>query len=153
MSKRRGWEKMQGQRRGINGAKSEKKKEKRLGQWVLWHSISCLSISKGSIAKQLRVTTFLSMLKQLHVYRSTITASAALSTGYCSLGWQLIMIFKQRKIKENPMQNLLHLPVPCDRSQSNEKDSTYCSVPFSCLSGRRKKVNIIWVAGTQIPNI
>lgn len=63
------------------------------------------------------------------------------------------MIFKQRKIKEDPMQNLLHLQVPCDRSQSNEKDSTYCSAPFSCLSGRRIKVNIILIAGTQTPNI
>lgn len=75
-----------------------------------------------------------------HAYRSTIAASAALSTGYFSSEWQLITIFKQRKIKENPMQNLLHLQVPCDTSQSKEKDSTYCSAPFSCLSGRRKKV-------------
>lgn len=88
-----------------------------------------------------------------HAYRSTTTASAALTTGYFSLGWQLIIRFKQRKIKENPMQNLLHLQVPCDRSQSNEKDSTYCSAPFSCLSGRKKKVNIILTAGTQTPNI
>lgn len=43
----------------------KKKKKERLGQWALWHSISHLSISKGSLAKQWRAITFLSMLEQL----------------------------------------------------------------------------------------
>lgn len=66
-----------------------------------------------------------------HAYRCTITASASLSTGYFSLGWQPLMMFKQRKIKKNFMWNLPHSQVPHDRSQSNEK--TGFNILFSAV--------------------
>ena len=151
MNKRRGVGKDRG-KKTINWAKIEKKRKKTgpMGPvaqhkpFIHFKRIPCKTVESHHISIRAGTAAY-------HAYRCTITASASLSTGCFSLGQQPLIMFKQRKIKENLMQNLLHSQVPHDRSQSNERqDSTYCSVPFSCLSGRRNKVNNILTAGTHL---
>lgn len=90
------------------GKKRKKKKRKKIGLmsplaqhklFIHFKRINCKTVESYHISIYTETGAY-------HAYMSTKTASAALSTGYFSLGWQLITMFKQRKIKGNPMQNL-----------------------------------------------
>lgn len=85
-----------------------------------------------------------------HAYRYAVTASASLSTGCFSLGCNhLLCLTRERPNKISRRICRIHKCPMIDLKAMKEQDSTYCSVPFSCLSGRKNNINTILTAGTH----
>lgn len=120
-----------------NKARQREKKKKKMAQ----HKVS-FSISKESLAISVHAGT-----AAYHAYRCTATASTSLSTAYFSLDSNCLLWLSRGRPKRIACRICCIHKHPMARQR---QDSTYCSVPFSCLSGRRKRVRVIVADGTRL---